>query len=876
MKKIFTLLIGIIFSIVIVKAQDPPPLKFSYKATITKSNGAIVANKTIGLKIDIDGTFTEEFTPTTNEYGQIDIVIGEQQNLLVIDWTKGEHVLVVWLDVKGGTNYEKMSEAQLLSVPYALYAGTSGSALDAVTISGDQTIYGIKSFTKDIEVNAITVGRGKSGVETNSAFGYQALYSNTTGSKNTANGSRALYSNTTGNLNTADGFQALYSNTTGNDNTANGIQALFSNTTANHNTANGFQALFSNTTGYSNTANGSSALIHNTTGYANAATGFGALYANTTGYENSAHGSEALYWNTTGYNNTATGFKALFSNTKGCNNSAVGHGALYHNLEGTNNTGIGEAALGYNESGSGNTAAGVLALLSNQTGYENSAFGYNTMRLNNTGYLNTAMGTSALENSEGAALNTAIGSLALWRNKNGFGNTALGSSAGHNAVGNQSVFIGYSAGFYETGSNKLFIDNQERSNEEDARIKSLIYGTFDPDPAAQKLTINGNVGIGTINPSTKLDVKGDINFTGSLYQDGKPYTFDIEEFSHDILVNGLTVGKGISTNGWNTAVGISSLQSNTTGDYNTAFGFYTLLSNTIGGHNTATGWAALAGNQEGDGNTANGVGTLQVNISGNSNTAIGSFALNKNNGHQNTAVGQAALYQNTTAGLNTAIGSGALNWNSTGQANTACGSMALAGNKTGEKNTAIGVGALTLNETGSYNTAIGANAGVNTGDLTNTTAIGYGANVNAPNTFVFGNIDVQGWGFGTYPGSAAIRVGTSSANGNGALLTTSGVWTDASDVSKKYDIDDISYGVGAVMRLHPVTYKLKGLETQDIGFIAQEVKEVVPEVVYGADGEMTMSYGQLTSVLVKAIQEQQEQIEELKAIINQLFTKQAK
>ncbi|MEK7638442.1 MAG: hypothetical protein AAB375_03395, partial [Patescibacteria group bacterium] len=76
------------------------------------------------------------------------------------------------------------------------------------------------------------------------------------GIQNTANGYAALYSNTTGAYNTANGFQALYSNTTGTDNTANGLYALYSNTTGGNNTANGMYALYSNTTGNSNTANG--------------------------------------------------------------------------------------------------------------------------------------------------------------------------------------------------------------------------------------------------------------------------------------------------------------------------------------------------------------------------------------------------------------------------------------------------------------------------------------------------------------------------------------------------------------------------------------------------------------------------------------------
>ena len=81
-------------------------------------------------------------------------------------------------------------------------------------------------------------------------------------------------------------------------------------------------------------------------------------------------------------------------------------------------------------------------------------------------------------------------------NTEGHGNTANGYQAGYtNTNGNYNVFLGYEAGYFETGSNKLFIDNQRRANESDARIKSLIYGTFDTNPANQVLTINGNVNV---------------------------------------------------------------------------------------------------------------------------------------------------------------------------------------------------------------------------------------------------------------------------------------------------------------------------------------------------------------------------------------------
>ncbi|MFA5928837.1 MAG: tail fiber domain-containing protein, partial [Candidatus Margulisiibacteriota bacterium] len=111
--------------------------------------------------------------------------------------------------------------------------------------------------------------------------------------------------------------------------------------------------------------------------------------------------------------------------------------------------------------------------------------------------------------------------------------------------------------------------------------------------------------------------------------------------------------------------------------------------------------------------------------------------------------------------------------------------------------------------------------------------------------------------------------GDSIYDDSGAKLTAAGVFTNGSDRNKKQNIRDIQYGLPELLRLHPVAYNTKVDGRADIGFIAQEVKEVIPEVVYGEEGNMSLSYGQLTSVLTKAIQELKQQkdkeITELKA-----------
>ena len=132
----------------------------------------------------------------------------------------------------------------------------SSSIQNFVDLTTAQTVAGAKTFSSDLTVNGMTVGKGGGAVASNTAIGDSALYSNTTGFENTANGNQALYSNTRGSGNTANGNQALYLNTTGYDNTANGYEALYSNTTGFNNTANGTAALYFNTTGSYNTALG--------------------------------------------------------------------------------------------------------------------------------------------------------------------------------------------------------------------------------------------------------------------------------------------------------------------------------------------------------------------------------------------------------------------------------------------------------------------------------------------------------------------------------------------------------------------------------------------------------------------------------------------
>ena len=114
-----------------------------------------------------------------------------------------------------------------------------------------------------------------------------------------------------------------------------------------------------------------------------------------------------------------------------------------------------------------------------------------------------------------------------------------------------------------------------------------------------------------------------------------------------------------------------------------------------------------------------------------------------------------------------------------------------------------------------------------------------------------------------------------SGGGTPATLSTSGVWTNSSDARGKENISDIHYGLDTVMSLQPRQYDVKSDGSHAIGFVAQEVLPVVPELVHVTrrtenDEFYGLDYGSMTAVLVKAIQEQQALITQLTARITAL------
>jgi hypothetical protein len=340
-RKIF-ILCSLFFALV---ANAQAPENIGYQAVIRNASNALVANANVGIRISIlQGTatgtavFSQTQSATTNANGLASITFGvggfSTGDFAAINWGNGPYFIKTETDPTGGTNYTITSTTQLMSVPYALYAKSSGSVANNNAWGlGGNTGTNVNNFIGTIDDNDVIFKRNsiKSGIlgNTNTGFGMYMLNSNTTGINNTANGYQSLYSNTTGNANTAIGFTALAFNNTGFFNTANGHQALYSNTIGENNTSFGKEALYSNISGNSNTALGNYALHENTTANYNVAVGRDALYNITTGGYNTAIGYRAGFnlSNGTVYNTTSIGYLSGQS-SQTSNHITIGNGAV--------------------------------------------------------------------------------------------------------------------------------------------------------------------------------------------------------------------------------------------------------------------------------------------------------------------------------------------------------------------------------------------------------------------------------------------------------------------------------------------------------------------------------------------------------------------
>lgn len=136
-----------------------------------------------------------------------------------------------------------------------------------------------------------------------------------------------------------------------------------------------------------------------------------------------------------------------------------------------------------------------------------------------------------------------------------------------------------------------------------------------------------------------------------------------------------------------------------------------------------------------------------------------------------------------------------------------------------------------------------------------------------------GAIDAAGaWSMPLLPASSSAATGSVCWTTGGALTVDTTVACLASTRKIKKNIELLDTGLGIVMKLKPVAYDLKeerAHEGRQVGLVAEEVAEVDKRLVaMDEKGDpRAVRYQQLTAVLVKAIQEQQGQIADLRELV---------
>ncbi len=282
---------------------------------------------------------------------------------------------------------------------------------------------------------------------------------------------------------------------------------------------------------------------------------------------------------------------------------------------------------------------------------------------------------------------------------------------------------------------------------------------------------------------------------------------------------------------FNNGIGAFSLFSNTTGTGNTAMGYTSLYSNTNGFYNTAVGYVSLSSNIGGTHNTAFGYTSLSQNVTGNYNTALGSQSLYNNLGSFNTSIGTNSQYSNST----------------------------------GSSNVSIGVNSMYGNMDGYSNTAVGSNSGSSVTSGYNLTLVGNNSQPSSP--------------------TAANQITLGDANITSLRCNVTSI-SSLSDRRDKKNITDLSLGLDFIAKLKPrqfnwdkrewydnnVSDGSKMQETPTAGFIAQELDDA--QTTQNADWlnlvlkdnpeKLEATYGNLLPVMVKAIQELNEENQKLK------------
>lgn len=508
---------------------------------------------------------------------------------------------------------------------------------------------------------------------------------------------------------------------------------------------------------------------------------------------------------------------------------------------GSNNIALGENTLASAIISSYNIALGTDALSTGINSLQNIAIGYGTLKSATQAADNIAIGYNSLTNATEPRNNIAIGSNSASSITTGYNNIGLGTNV-FNALtgGYNNIALGFNSMTTSTGaySNIAIGTNTLVQN---SRINNIAIGENamqNSTTAFDNVLIGYNAGntitTGTYITGVGFGVLSNANPTQSITAIG-------------------TYAAMNSTGSSNVAVGNGAMGNNTTGQYNVMVG------DQSGGHPWATKYST-------SGNVGIGYRAIGgVRTNGNYNIGIGyqSGYTSLTTGSRNIIIGTEAEIQSATANNQLSVG------------NLIYGT-GLDGTLTTVSTGNIGIG----------EKAPGARLQVTGGTAATKVSIFKGAASQSANLSEWQNssgsvltsVDNLGRiGIGVTPDQALDVSGTIQASnllGGATTLSTDAsgnIIRTPSDARLKEDIEPIKNALSTLTQLQGVSFYWKDKERfgdkQEIGFIAQDVEQVIPQIVSEGTEYKSINYPVVTAILTEAIKDQQQQI----STINELL-----
>ncbi len=573
-----------------------------------------------------------------------------------------------------------------------------------------------------------------------------------------------------------------------------------------------------------------------------------------TGLNNTAVGVDSMAYVTSGGYNTALGANALLNVTSGSGNTALGQNNLSALNTGSGNIAVGSNAMTSVTSGSANIAIGADALTAITTNVGNMAMGSSTLDALTTGDGNIAFGSSSQGALTSGSGNVSLGGNAMDALTSGSGNVAIGADSLEITTGSNSVALGTNAGSSQTGGDENIIigynaqvANASGSNQ--LSIGNTLYGDL----------ANDRIGVGVESPLVELDVSGTVSATAfvgdgsglsgvsGLWTDN---TTHISRGSAHIVNEGELLPAALEGSSgtrmfWYPQraalrVGDVSDTAATIGSYSIAMGFQStapgVSANAIGFQSEASAVysTAIGRKTKAMGNYSMAIGS-ETTASGSESMAMGSKTVAS--GTQSTAMGAV----NVASGIiSTAMGNRTI---ASGDYSTAMGRFT---NAVGDYSTAIGH---SVSATGLYSVAIGLNN------------VDYTVSDHRTMAIVGGEVAIN-------------KVSADVALDVSGSVQYTGTITDVSDRRLKQNIQPLGDELAKIKQVQAVSFEMKdNPAVVELGVIAQDLEKIYPELVNTADDDMgtkSVNYVGLIAPMLKAMQEQQKQIENLQAEIEKL------